>query len=503
MAQSTQIYRRSFGASVGAGLKSLVGNGDRRYYILVHKVTTSYHKAGESQQIILDEIELGRDPKCQVRFDETFSTVSRRHAAIVRDGDNWKLIQLSKTNSTYLNGHRIESEWYLQNGDEIQLSTNGPKLGFIVPEGKSGTVGSIGLTNRLNLFGQQVLKPYKKALWACAAALAIVIVGGATALSVTHGKLKSEQAYREMAEEKWAAQQAEMEKSMAELAEKNSDVSKKLENSMSELSKLKNDIAEGVIPTVNSTADNKAIDAILPYVYYIHATGIELYLQDGSHKYAECGKDVPGWSGTGFLLSDGRFVTARHVIENWSYWLQGNKADEFMQTLNAVANNGGRVIAHFICASSSGDYFECTSSQFSMDRSQDEFGQTENGYTLSLATDISADYAYINTGKSGGLNYDRRKSTSLDRGVRLVVLGFPFGLGAKSVNDIDPVYGNAIVATQGLEDGVILTTDTNYESGNSGGPALFADDSGKLTVVGIVSASAGRNIGFIVPINSL
>ena len=144
MAQSTQIYRRSFGASVGAGLKSLVGNGDKRYSILVHKVTTSYHKAGESQQIILDEIELGRDPKCQVRFDETFSTVSRRHAAIVRDGDNWKLIQLSKTNSTYLNGHRIESEWYLQNGDEIQLSTNGPKLGFIVPEGKSGTVSFVG-----------------------------------------------------------------------------------------------------------------------------------------------------------------------------------------------------------------------------------------------------------------------------------------------------------------------------------------------------------------------
>ena len=184
-------------------------------------------------------------------------------------------------------------------------------------------------------------------------------------------------------------------------------------------------------------------------------------------------------------------------------WIKGNKADEFMQTLNAVANNGGRVIAHFICASSSGDYFECTSSQFSMDRSQDELGQTENGYTLSLATDISADYAYINTGKSGGLDYDRRKSTSLDRGVRLVVLGFPFGLGAKSVNDIAPIYGNAIVATQGLEDGVILTTDTNYESGNSGGPALLADESGKLTVVGIVSASAGRNIGFIVPINSL
>ena len=124
MAQATQSYRRSLSGSVGAGMKSVFGGDGRTYYMLVHKVTSKYHKAGESQPIIVDEIEIGRDPRCQVRFDDSFSTVSRRHAAIVKDGEQWKLVQLSTTNSTYLNGHHVHKEWYLQNGDEIQLSTN-------------------------------------------------------------------------------------------------------------------------------------------------------------------------------------------------------------------------------------------------------------------------------------------------------------------------------------------------------------------------------------------
>ena len=122
MAQQTQTYKRSLAGSVGAGMKSVFGSEGRRFYTLIHKVSSKYHKAGESQQIIVDQIELGRDPACQVRFDESFTTVSRRHAAIVKDGDNWKLVQLSKTNSTYLNGRKVQNEWYLQNGDEIQLS---------------------------------------------------------------------------------------------------------------------------------------------------------------------------------------------------------------------------------------------------------------------------------------------------------------------------------------------------------------------------------------------
>lgn len=176
MSQPTQRYKRTIKGSIGSGMQSLMGS-ERRFYILEHKVSSKYHKAGENQQIIVDQIELGRESTCQVRFDESFSTVSRRHAAIVRDGDNWKLVQLSQTNSTFLNGHRVQKEWYLQNGDEIQLSVNGPKMGFITLAGKKGTVGSLGLTRRLTLFRQQALRPYKYAI-AALSILLVLSVGG-------------------------------------------------------------------------------------------------------------------------------------------------------------------------------------------------------------------------------------------------------------------------------------------------------------------------------------
>ena len=128
-----ETYKKTVKGTLGAGMSSLFG-GVSNYYVLEHKVSSKYHKQGEAQEIIVDYAEIGRDRDCAVRFDESFDTVSRKHAAIVKKDDNWKLVQLSRTNSTFLNGHKVVDEWYLQNGDEIQLSVNGPKLGFIIPQ---------------------------------------------------------------------------------------------------------------------------------------------------------------------------------------------------------------------------------------------------------------------------------------------------------------------------------------------------------------------------------
>ena len=173
----TVQYKRTLRGSVGAGVGALLNGSGRRYYILEHRDASKYHKAGESQKIIIDQIEIGRDANCQVRFDESFSTVSRRHAAIVKDGDRWKLVQLSKTNSTLLNGRKVETEWYLENGDEIQLSVGGPRMGFIVPEGKQSLVSSIKMTERLELFRKQALKPYKTAIVAMFVSLIVLGCG--------------------------------------------------------------------------------------------------------------------------------------------------------------------------------------------------------------------------------------------------------------------------------------------------------------------------------------
>ena len=175
--ETQNSYKRTVAGSVGAGMGAIFNGSGRTYYILEHKTSSKYHSAGESQKIIIDQIEIGRDASCQVRYDESFDTVSRKHAAIVRDGNNWQLVHLSHSNPTLVNGRPIQGTYYLQSGDEIQLSVNGPRLGFIQPQGKQGLTSSIKLTERMNLFRQQALRPYRRAIWALSALLILAILG--------------------------------------------------------------------------------------------------------------------------------------------------------------------------------------------------------------------------------------------------------------------------------------------------------------------------------------
>lgn len=509
MTQPT-TYRRSLSGSVGAGMKSVFGGEGRRYYMLVHKVSSKYHKAGEAQRIIVDQIEIGRDPKCQVRFDESFTTVSRRHAAIVKDGDNWKLVQLSQTNSTYLNGRRVEKEWYLQNGDEIQLSTNGPKLGFIVPEGEKGKVSSIGLTARLNLFRKQALRPYKNALAALGCLLVLCCGVGGYFLHASMQKNKElEEAYR-LAQEEWERQKEEWEKRLIALdtAARNLEADVKKWRKIAERTRQEMDDIEKKIPRIKSV-DNEAINKVIPNVYFVEAQSICLIYADGSQEKAG---GYPGWgpgttvTGTGFLLEDGRFVTARHVVEPYFY-----PNDGLSFTISRMVANGEIVDVQmdFVAVSSTGNSIRFTTDNLVCDRSQDQIRTTENegedGKKVSIPYMVASlnatDYAYVQTNLTGGLAYDGVQSDKLERGTELTVLGFPLGKGADG-DEIKPVYGSAIVASEGLQpDGKILTTNTNYEHGNSGGPVFYMDDNGELVVIGIVSTGEGRALGGIVPIS--
>lgn len=505
MAAST--YKRSFAGSVGSGMKSLFNNEGRRFYSLEHKVSSKYHQAGEFQQIIVDEIELGRDPLCQVRFDESFDTVSRHHAAIVKDGDNWKLIQLSKTNSTYLNGHKVDHEWYLQNGDEIQLSTNGPKLGFIAPQGDKSLVKSIGLTARLNLFRQQALRPYKHAISVLSCVLFIALLTGSISIYNDRqeiGRLRAE-ARKQL--ENFEREKEETAHTIDSLMSINTSLLADAHARDAEIRKLKNRVSHVENRPASSVSavsiDNAAIERCLPNIFYIETIKFTVTFPDGTVSELSCSEtDVPSWCGTGFLLSDGRFVTARHVAEAWYFWKDGSGTNEKLAILNIIENNGGKVVCHFGAISSSGKQLSFSSTQFSCNRTGDHSGTTEDGKRITLAPLDEHDFAFFQVGSSG-LPYDSEQSRNLERGTKLTVLGFPLGLGANSASDINPIYGSGIVASPGLQHGVILTTDTNYEQGNSGGPVFYTNNNGELIVVGIVSAGAGRATGFVVPISAI
>lgn len=490
--------KRTVAGSVGAGMKSIFGGGGRRYYVLEHKVSSQFHRAGEAQRIIVDQIELGRDPRCQVRFDDKFPTVSRRHAAIVKDGDNWKLVQLSRTNSTFLNGRKVENEWYLQNGDEIQLSANGPKLGFIEPAGDKGLVKSIGMTARLSLFRQQALRPYKRALAIVAACLLVGVVAGGWALWDLHQKNQAQAALITANETRHKAEMASRDSLLQQATTERNDLATEVKTLKSQVGRVsgkqrKMSVAAGAV-------DNNALAGVLRHVYFLFPTRIDVETPDGEKTEINClAEGAPSWCGTGFLLEDGTFVTARHVIEPWSYWNNGGNTDEFMYALNTVMNNGGRVRAQYHAISSSGSELHFGTQNFSVTKRGDQAGHSDDGFKITLGGLGNTDYAYAKTGKSGGLKFDKAASTNLERGTKLTVLGFPLGLGLHS-SSVNPVSSTATVGIDGLERGVILTSETNYEPGCSGGPALMMDSQGNYRVVGIVSAIAGRNTGFIVPL---
>jgi len=74
--------------------------------------------AGSKFLLDSDVTGAGRHPESDIFLDDI--TVSRRHAEILRHGDEFVVKDVGSLNGTYLNRERIE-EARLENGDELQI----------------------------------------------------------------------------------------------------------------------------------------------------------------------------------------------------------------------------------------------------------------------------------------------------------------------------------------------------------------------------------------------
>ncbi len=493
MEKKTVQYKRTLRGSVGAGVSALFNGNGRRYYILEHKDASKYHKAGESQKIIVDQIELGRDGNCQVKFDDSFATVSRRHAAIVRDGERWKLVQLSKTNSTFLNGRPVENEWYLENGDEIQLSVGGPRMGFIVPAGKQSLVSSIKMTERLELFRKQALRPYKTAI-VCLACALVLAVAGLAAWNVTMQKGFKEQI-------------AKAEQTINGIIGKNAEldslllVAQKEQAKQAELLKKYKGQVKIVYPGSDSNL-GKLLSGVEDDVFFLRTTRV--VVTDGEDEVEISGY---GWYGTGFLTTDGRFITAKHCVCGWLFPRAGGRptgknANEIIAYLVTGMNTEGWSIVAYIEARSKSKVLRFKSTDFVMDHSSEHYWCPAEDLKWREETSMSADWAYIKTNQRGKIVVDAAKACSLPVGADLHVLGFPHGWGAIDTYNFNCLYGSCKTSRNGLDNGIIRVSARNYESGNSGGP-VFYNDKGKLKAVGIVSYGQGSHNGGLCSISNV
>ncbi|MCJ7666351.1 MAG: FHA domain-containing protein [Actinobacteria bacterium] len=73
---------------------------------------------GDKFFIEKDEFFIGRSPESDVLLDDI--TVSRKHAILKKDADDYKMIDTGSLNGSYLNGNIVEDA-LLANGDRIQI----------------------------------------------------------------------------------------------------------------------------------------------------------------------------------------------------------------------------------------------------------------------------------------------------------------------------------------------------------------------------------------------
>lgn len=84
---------------------------------------------GRVQEFSGPVITIGRGPECDMRFPEEITAMSGHHAEIVRERNRFKLLDMS-TNGTFVNGRQVK-ETFLEDGDVIMFSPDGPKVSFL------------------------------------------------------------------------------------------------------------------------------------------------------------------------------------------------------------------------------------------------------------------------------------------------------------------------------------------------------------------------------------
>jgi len=84
-------------------------------------------RAGEHFMPRGERTTIGRSPDNDIFLDDV--TVSRKHAVLAQDGNQFLIEDLGSLNGTFVNRRRIESSTRLESGDEVQIGKY--RLSFI------------------------------------------------------------------------------------------------------------------------------------------------------------------------------------------------------------------------------------------------------------------------------------------------------------------------------------------------------------------------------------
>lgn len=491
---------------------SFIGGENVPAYTLEFLTASPRHAIASFETIVVPYIEIGRSSSCAIRFSDEVGTVSRKHAALERKGNDVYIKNLSATNPTLVNGSPVAKEWKLNNGDEVQLSFEGPRLRFNIA--RSGSA-SMGVTKRIGLVVNQAVRPYRVAVISM---ISLLIIGGLLAgffiyqlnqeTEVLAGQTDTLRRNNEAISDSLSVAIRKNEALKQEMLADRQNMEAQLQSTVANFAAKQQQLIQQINNAKKESPEEivaNAIAKVKESVFYMGIKNVraemdgEVLVDEPLPENCHC---------TGFLLDDGRFVTARHCVE--MYFYEKNE-------LNLLASLGGTVTYDFYAVSSDESIrFDFTNHDFMLDRSTDYHVEEQyNGQEVVLIQANhydGTDWAYFQTDKKGTIAADPQLSGSLKSGTELHCLGYTYGdTFQKLGNDegLEVLYSKASVAKDKLDNNTIIVSGYGFDNGNSGGP-LFVIRNGVPKAIAIVSAgytnpSTGRDdaLGSVVPIKNI
>ncbi|MCB0694593.1 MAG: FHA domain-containing protein [Lewinellaceae bacterium] len=490
------------------GFRAMSGKDVPNFTILFLDPTRNKLK-GDFMNVVVPYVEIGRSSKCAIRYGEDYPTVSRVHAAL-QSINGQVVIKHLGTNPTLVNGQPVQDSMVLNNGDEVQLSYEGPRIRINTSAVKTSTMK---FTQRMALYTSQALVPYKKALAILGSLLILAVAGFGYAnwqqkqtidlqgmtIEEQQSRIADLDSKQNMNDQKanqlrgqlasnrqyTAQQRSEMEAELRRLEEDNRMIASELQmlaaNAEAEKSKM-----SGAQFLKDHEGD----------IYFVFATEMTIIPPGGQPQVVTEGL----WTGTGFITSEGNFVTARHVIKPWKY---NDPSDPNVLDYNAFEMSGGQIVVKFKAYSPSGDKFDFTSNEMKSSDAKDE-AFDNNGKAVKISQTSETDWAYMPINdRRGSLVPDRKLASQLNPGDVVHVAGYQYSYYTQDLEKgISPNYSSTQVAQSGLRQGVIQTSNRGFGQGSSGAPAIVEVD-GEFKLVGIAVAGVGSEQGLIVPIGNL
>jgi hypothetical protein len=110
----SQIFLQRADESIKAIIDEVCQVGSKKAMLVVHRGPSQ----GSRFLLDSDSTSIGRSPESDIFFDDV--TVSRKHALIARDGDQFTILDSQSLNGTYVNSLSIDKQ-VLKMGDQLQI----------------------------------------------------------------------------------------------------------------------------------------------------------------------------------------------------------------------------------------------------------------------------------------------------------------------------------------------------------------------------------------------